>query len=76
MYGILKYLPFKLQIESLAILSLLQAVVLPDGIWFPSFLSVQDDSNFVRWKQLVKKKDNYYIFGEIKKKVKYDATMS
>lgn len=40
-----------------------QAAVLPDGIWLPSFLSVQADGNFVGWKKLAKKKENY-VFGE------------
>lgn len=43
-----------------------QAVVLPDGVRLPSFLSVQEECNFVRWKKVVKKKENYYVFGEIK----------
>lgn len=43
-----------------------QAVVLPDGIWLPTSLSLQEDSNFVKWKELGKKKENYYVFGGIK----------
>lgn len=42
-----------------------QAVVLPDGIWLPTSLSLREACNFVKWKELVKKKENYYAFGEI-----------
>lgn len=41
-------------------------LVLPDGIWLASFLPIKEDCNFVRWKELVKKKNDSYVFREIK----------